>query len=301
MCSNKRSFASFFIPFYIILVFLVMGRGKEASPFQVEVYGTGQPMLLLPGALCSGEVWDETVEYYKDRYQLHVITLAGYAGTEPLADGPYLETYKSAIIQYIYDNDLRDVILLGHSLGGFLSMWIGSEMESRLDRIMIVDALPFLAQVFNPAATAGFDSSRAEAYLQANTSADEQQLEQSKRMVLASMISDPQRIEQALTWSLSSDPRTEAYSMTELMSTDLRDTIAAIKVPVLVLAAFVGENPQMPQYTRESTRQVYAAQYKAVNNLTLHVADGARHFIMWDDPEWYFEKTDAFLGTYSNQ
>ena len=49
-------------------------------PFAVKVTGTGQPMILIPGLACSGEVWDSTVAHFKDRCECHVLTLAGFAG-----------------------------------------------------------------------------------------------------------------------------------------------------------------------------------------------------------------------------
>jgi len=37
-------------------------------------------MILIPGLSCPGDVWDETVAHYKDRYQMHVLSLAGFRG-----------------------------------------------------------------------------------------------------------------------------------------------------------------------------------------------------------------------------
>ena len=50
------------------------------QPFQVKVSGHGQPMILIPGLSSSGETWDTTVDHYKDRFECHVLTVAGFAG-----------------------------------------------------------------------------------------------------------------------------------------------------------------------------------------------------------------------------
>jgi hypothetical protein len=47
------------------------------SPFQVQATGKGRPVLFIPG-LSSGETWDTTVAHYKDRYECHVLTVAGF-------------------------------------------------------------------------------------------------------------------------------------------------------------------------------------------------------------------------------
>jgi hypothetical protein len=65
------------------------------SPFQVKVTGHGRPMIRIPGYSCPGEVWDQIVAHYQDRYQTHVLTLAGFAGV-PRVPGPFLENAREA-------------------------------------------------------------------------------------------------------------------------------------------------------------------------------------------------------------
>jgi hypothetical protein len=36
--------------------------------FRVQVTGHGQPMILIPGLSCPGEVWSSTVAHYQDRF-----------------------------------------------------------------------------------------------------------------------------------------------------------------------------------------------------------------------------------------
>ena len=47
---------------------------------------------------------------------------------------PYLDTYKDEIIQYIKDKKLKNVILVGHSIGGFLALRISTEMQQHLKK-----------------------------------------------------------------------------------------------------------------------------------------------------------------------
>src|SRR5271165_2213258 len=53
---------------------------KSPAAFSVKVTGAGRPMILIPGLSCGGDVWDGTVAHFKDRYECHVLTLAGFAG-----------------------------------------------------------------------------------------------------------------------------------------------------------------------------------------------------------------------------
>ena len=70
-------------------------------------------MFLIPGATCSGEVWGETVEKYKDKYQIHVFTLEGYGGGAPLKSGEILPTIKDSLKNYIQKHESDNSILIG--------------------------------------------------------------------------------------------------------------------------------------------------------------------------------------------
>src|ERR1700677_1286306 len=72
------------------------------APFKAVVTGSGPPMILIPGLASGGNVWDGTVAHFKDRYQCHVLTLAGFAG-QPAMDGPFLEKVRDGIVKYIQE------------------------------------------------------------------------------------------------------------------------------------------------------------------------------------------------------
>src|SRR5215472_6127113 len=84
----------------LLFTLTLTGGLLAQSPFQVKVTGHGRPMILIPGYSCPGEVWDEIVAHYQDRYQMHVLTLAGFAGV-PRVPGPFLENAREAIAAYI--------------------------------------------------------------------------------------------------------------------------------------------------------------------------------------------------------
>src|SRR5579863_2138533 len=86
--------------------------------FHVDIIGKGKPMILIPGFASSGKTWDSTVARYKDRYECHVLTLAGFAG-EPRIEAPFLETVRKDLAVYIRKNKMDKPVIVGHSLGGF--------------------------------------------------------------------------------------------------------------------------------------------------------------------------------------
>lgn len=284
-----------FLAFFMMFAAAVFAYTGKYTAFTVKVTGKGQPMLLIPGATCSGDEWNETVSHYSGQYQCHVFTLAGYAGTAPLANGPYLETIKKQIEAYITDNKLDNVILTGHSIGGFLSLCIAAEMKEHLQKVVVVDAMPFFALTMNPNAPDTFSESKTQAMLAMYNKMDEQALKASQQNMARFLCRDSARWGMIATWGAQSDRKTMAYTMNEMMTSDMRKKISAIKVPVLVMAAYC-KSDQYPGYTRESVVSTYGEQYQACTTCIIHVAeDRTKHFIMYDNPEWYFKEMDTFV------
>ena len=50
-------------------------------------------MILIPRLTCGGDVWKTTVEHYKDKYECHVMTLAGAAALASLRRGARFELF----------------------------------------------------------------------------------------------------------------------------------------------------------------------------------------------------------------
>ncbi len=268
--------------------------GQATYSFAVEKQGTGQPVLFIPGLISSGEVWKATAERFSSSHECHVLTLAGFAGQPPLEKGPYLETYKKDILRYLADNALEDVTVVGHSLGGYLGMMLALEQDSRIARLIVVDAMPHFAVVMNPQAKEGFDEASAKRYMVSFESMAPADVTAARQAAARGMTKNAAYWDALVGWAKSSDLKTEAYASHEMLATDLRKEIAAINIPVLALAAF-DPVPEYPQYTLEGAKAMYAAQYAAAPNLSLKMAEGAKHFIMYDQPDWMYAQFENFL------
>ena len=127
----------------VLFVVAAPPSGAADSAFSVQKVGKGQPIILIPGLLSSGAVWSSTVERYKDRYELHVLTLAGFAGQPPLDSDAFLPIVRDAIVRYIRDQKLDRPVIVGHSLGGFLGFWIAATTPDAVGGVIAVDGVPF--------------------------------------------------------------------------------------------------------------------------------------------------------------
>lgn len=282
---NRSSIA---LALSLFLLGLVAPALAGTRSFHVEVVGSGPPVILIPGLACNGEVWAGTVTRYRSKHQMHILTLAGFGG-QPAASRPSLKAVRDELLLYIREHHLGKPILVGHSLGGFLALWLASSVPDQVGGVIVVDALPFLPAAQDPTATADSVRPRAQALHDQTMQLTPEAFSAQSRAVLGTMITDPKEIETVARYSSRSDQKTVATAMFEMMTTDLRSTLAAVHVPTLGLAAAA-------PWGADSVRTIYKAQYAGLTTLRLVLAERARHFIMLDDPSFFYAQLDGVLG-----
>ena len=271
-----------------------LASNSDDYPFEVEVSGTGPAVLLIPGLASPGEVWDETVDALKGNYTFHTISLSGMGGTPAIEpSGAYLENAKNGLIKYIRNEKLEQPSIIGHSLGGFLALLLGIEAGDEISKLVIVDSLPFYPAGMNPLATVENSRPIAQQMKSSIINGDPQQAAANQKRVLATMITDPADIETALVWNLQSDPNTVAQAVYELYTIDLRDRIEKITTPTLVLGSWIAYKDFGG--TKEITTAIFESQYAKHPNYRLEMSEIGKHFIMFDDPEFFLSQTTAFL------
>ena len=260
--------------------------------FTVRVVGKGQPMLLIPGLNCTGAVWDEAVAHFQQRYQCHIITLAGFGATAPVAvPDPLLPVVRDQLLAYIKFQKLNKPVIVGHSLGGFMALALSAAQPGAIGPLVIVDSLPYMAAIQNPAATVETVKPMAEKMRQQMKLGHMPAAAQ--RQMVAGMATDTARQTQIARWGMASDPATTAQAMYDMYTIDLRGDISRIQQPVLVLGAWAA----YAQYgsTKESTRAIFAQQYAKLPQTRIEMSEAGRHFLMYDDTAWFLAQTDAFL------
>lgn len=293
MKTLKKLFITVFI---LALAFNTKANKIEKhTSFQVKISGKGSPIFLIPGIVCSGDVWDETIKHYEKNYTCYAFTLAGFAGAKELNSDVIMPTIQKDLIQYIKSHSNNDAILIGHSMGGFYGLLIASAEPNLLKKLIVVDALPFLM--------AAQDSNQTEEKIKVMLKGSERMyvglndsiVRIQQMMILRGMITDEKKIEKACEWSMNSDRATMGITFCEMMSKDLRKEISKIKTPTMVMVAWDKPIPQYPTFTKESSYQVYANQYKNLKPLTLKQTENSKHFIMYDQPQWFLKNLDEFI------
>ena len=205
-----------------LLIALALTAGLAAEqPFQVKVTGHGQPMILIPGLSCPGEVWDGTVTRYKDHYQMHVISLAGFAGV-PRVPGPFLDTAREAIAAYVRKNKLDHPIIAGHSLGGYLALDIAAHYPDLAGKLIIVDSYPMLAGIMDPTMTTDKAKAASEQMRKGMEQQSQDTFERTTKsgMYTRPMVTKDSDLHQVIAWGLKSDRTAVTDAMSELFAQD---------------------------------------------------------------------------------
>lgn len=257
-------------------------RGEFENPyFSVEVTGRGPNIILMPGLASSRAVWDGTVDALKDQYTLHAIQVNGFAGAPALGNADnedILDDLADGIADYSSELE-SPAVLIGHSLGGLVAMKAALDADANLRQLVIVDVLPFFSVLMDPAASADSMAPVAammEAALIAQPD-DVFALRQSE--ALQDLVKSENDLELALNWSVESDRKVMAQAMSEVLVTDLRERVASISVPTLVIYARDDKISNM-----EGVEAYYETLYANVPDHQLIAIDDAFHFVMLDQP-----------------
>lgn len=253
----------------------------------------GPAVLMLPGLASSRSVFDTEARILAPMYRLYRVQLNGFGGQPagPNASGPILSPVVEELHQYIVANHLHPAVI-GHSMGGLLGLMLADAHPEDVQKLLIVDSLPFYALVFNQKATVATMRPQAQMIHDQMLHMPDAEFIASVPSQMAYMVNDPEGRKAASASALSSDRATFANAMQEDMTTDIRARLASIKTPSTLLypfdAAAVGNDTT-------SVDNVYKTAYATMPNLTTHRIENSRHFIMYDQPAAFDAQVQTFL------
>ena len=297
--SQRRSFR--LIALLLLLLAVLGHRRLPAQAFtptrftMVDAGTAGKPdVVLIPGLSSSRAVWEGEAKLLSPSYRLHLVQVDGFAGQPagPNATGSILPAIVEELHRYINGAHMRPAVV-GHSLGGLLAMMLTSQHQEDVRKLVIVDALPFYALVFNPDATVDSIKPQVDAMRTRMAGLPDDQYAAMQPMMAAALVKNPDGRKLVAAGSTQSDRAVVLSAMLEDMQTDLRPALANLKTPTLMLYPFEagarhGTDPA-------KTDALYTTAFKSMPNVTLKRIDDSRHFIMYDQPAQFDSAVQAFL------
>lgn len=258
----------------------------------VEVVGSGPDVILIPGLASSREVWRPLANRLSATHRVHLVQLAGFAG-EPWShgDGPFVEPEVAELARYITEAGLERPAVIGHSMGGLSGLLLAQRQPELVGRLMIVDALPFYSALFGPTVTAETARPVAAQFAAAMIAADEASYRAQQQRAAQGLARDPAIREAMVEWSMASDRRAVAAAFSDVMTTDARPGLASMTTPVTALYATDADGGPPPALAEG----LWTQEYSTLPGVRMVRIDGARHFIMADQPALFDAAVDDFL------
>lgn len=271
----------------LLLGIIVAVATTYAQPaIHAKKSGKGDPVIFLPGFTCPGSVFNETISHLNKSYESHVISYAGFNGNAPI-EMPWYETIKKEMIAYINNNKLSNVRIVGHSMGGMLAVDLAAELPGKIHSIVAVDALPCIRELWMPGTPASaftYENSYNKQQLALSNDA----LRQNASMMASGMTLVKAKADTVLNWMMIADRKTYVYGYTDLLKLDLRESLSKVTAKTLVIGASF---PDAATVTAN-----FEKQYANLKNKTIVIAENTRHFVMFDQPEWFYGKVNTFLA-----
>jgi len=101
-----------------------------------------QPMLCLHGHAAQAHIWDEFGEAMSPYYHVYALDQRGHGGSQWATDGYQREQMVADLTALMDTLNLTKVVLVGHSMGGWSSLYYTPDHQDRVDKIILVDIAP---------------------------------------------------------------------------------------------------------------------------------------------------------------
>ena len=122
----------------------VRGDGLEINVAIWE--GTGRPVICVHGITANCRSWDVLAAALSPSHRLIAMDLRGRGRSDKPSEGYSMEHHIRDIHHLMDDMGIERAVLMGHSLGAFISLVFSAEYPDRVDRIILVDGAGVLTQ-----------------------------------------------------------------------------------------------------------------------------------------------------------
>lgn len=263
----------------------------KSDRISVTTEGSGPDVVLVHGLASTRNVWKGTVERVPG-FRYHLVQIAGMGPNPPAGNtqGAVVAPVAEEIARYIAEEKLKQPALIGHSMGGTIGMMVAARHPAAVSKLMVVDMHPFIGGMFG-AADAEKARPIADAMRARSGKATPEERAKEREMTIVSMINTESERAGPIAESQASDPNAVANAFSELIVTDLRPELPAIKARTTVLYV----TPKGAPFTDAQMDGIYKAAYTPIEGANLKRVPKAAHFIMLDAPDAFAEEVKAFL------
>ncbi len=103
-----------------------------------EVFGRGRPVILLHGWLGSWGLWQETMAYLGRTYRTYALDFWGFGESGSKRGSYAVQDFVSLVDQFMDQLGITCAPLVGHSMGGTVSLSVAVQYPQRVTKVVVV-------------------------------------------------------------------------------------------------------------------------------------------------------------------
>ncbi len=290
----RKTFAGFALALSLLAPAFGGASKFDAGALAVEqVSDKGPAVILIPGLASGSWVWRDTAERLSGTHSVYLLTLPGFDGRPRDAEAN-LETVQRDLLVLIESRGIAKPVLIGHSLGGTLSLAFAADHSDKIAGVVAVDGLP----VFPGTERMTGDRAPLAANLRAQMSGTREQFVAGQQAYMRQIGSISETTADKLAELTSrSDAQATVDFAAQVMALDLRPRLGDIKVPVVEVSPFHAPDLAAMGIDEAGKANYYRMLLSGVEKLDVVSISPARHFVMFDQPEKFAAALDGALAS----
>lgn len=112
------------------------------TPAVYEVYGKGEAIVLIHGFLEERNIWNPFISLLQEHGQLIVPDVLGHGETPQAGEIHAMEEMAELIHNILTELNVNRVSLIGHSMGGYISMAFLEAYPEKVERVLLLNSSP---------------------------------------------------------------------------------------------------------------------------------------------------------------
>ena len=245
-----------------------------------EVYGRGRPVILLHGWLGSWGLWRETMTYLGRNYRTYALDFWGFGESGKKRTSYDVQDFVSLVDQFMDQMGIVSAPLVGHSMGGTVSLLTALQYPGRVQKVVIIGSPIVGSSLALPLKFAGYRLVAWPLFHMMGA------FRFGMRIASPFICSDPS-FPELMDRDLSRTTlESFLLSISSLRKTDLRPKMNELTIPVMGMFGDADNivSPKQGQVLKDCSP-----------NSRIERFPEAGHFIMLDNPPVFMEKLKSFL------
>jgi pimeloyl-ACP methyl ester carboxylesterase len=142
--TSQQSLPTIHIPGTTSHTLAPAGGDRREGTLRYLQAGSGTPLILLHTVRTQAEHFRSLIPLVADHYTVYALDLPGMGYSEIVPGASYEEpAMRAAVERLITELDLRDVTLVGESMGAVLALTTAADLPERVRRVVAVNAYDF--------------------------------------------------------------------------------------------------------------------------------------------------------------